>query len=187
MSTLTVYSDSNSQQPRALTTDPATITTELAAAGIRFEQWQTRNDIQAGDSQEHVLEAYASDVQRLVTEQGYQSVDVISIDRHNPQKDALRQKFLVEHTHSEDEVRFFVQGQGLFALHLGDQVFEILCEKGDLLSVPANTQHWFDLGPEPDLVAIRFFNNPDGWVANYTGSDIAQHYSRIESRIAASQ
>ena len=60
-------------------------------------------------------------------------------------------------------------------------VYEVLCERGDLISVPANTPHWFDLGPTPALLAIRFFNNPDGWVAHYTGSDIAQRYSRLDT------
>ena len=179
MSTLTIFADSDSSQSLVHSTEPNEISRLLGAEGVRFEQWQTRDDTRAGDSQDAVLAAYADDVERLIREQGYQTVDVISIASDNPQKDALRQKFLDEHTHSEDEVRFFVEGQGLFALHIGDKVFEILCEKGDLLSVPANTQHWFDLGPEPDLVAIRFFNNPDGWVANYTGSKIADAYSRI--------
>ena len=180
MSELRIYSDDQATEPRERLDKPAAIAERLGAAGIRFEQWQTRDDIAAGDSAEAVLEAYQADVQRLVDEQGYQSVDVISLNASNPAKDELRQKFLAEHRHSEDEVRFFVQGQGLFALHIGNTVYEILCEKGDLLSVPANTPHWFDLGPQPELVAIRFFNNPDGWVAHYTGSDIADGFSRLE-------
>ncbi|WP_269618092.1 1,2-dihydroxy-3-keto-5-methylthiopentene dioxygenase [Zhongshania sp. BJYM1] len=181
MSQLSIFSDTDNKHPLTSTRDADQISKLLSNVGVRFEQWQTRNDIAAGDSQEAVLSAYESDVKRLITEQGYQSVDVISIAKDNPQKDALRLKFLDEHSHSEDEVRFFVQGQGLFALHIGDKVFEVTCEKGDLLSVPANTTHWFDLGPQPDLVAIRFFNNPDGWIANYTGNDIATRYSRLDS------
>jgi 1,2-dihydroxy-3-keto-5-methylthiopentene dioxygenase len=181
MSQLTIFSDGNAKQALSSSRDPQQISEQLKAVGVRFEQWQTRDDIVAGDSQEAVLRAYDNDVKRLIAEQGYQSVDVISIASDNPQKDALRLKFLDEHTHSEDEVRFFVQGQGLFALHIGDKVFEVWCEKGDLLSVPANTTHWFDLGPQPDLVAIRFFNNPDGWIANYTGDDIASRYSRLDA------
>ena len=93
----------------------------------------------------------------------------------------LRKKFLSEHIHTEDEVRFFVDGKGLFSLHIDEKVYEVLCEKGDLISVPAHTKHWFDMGPEPQLVAIRFFNNPEGWVAHYSGNDIADRYSRLEN------
>lgn len=181
MSQLTIFSDTDSSQALLNTLDAKEICEQLNTVGVRFEQWQTRDDTAAGDSQEAVLQAYDGDVKRLIAEQGYQCVDVISIASDHPQKDALQLKFLDEHTHSEDEVRFFVQGQGLFALHIGDKVFEIICEKGDLLSVPANTSHWFDLGSQPDLVAIRFFNNPEGWVANYTANDIANRYSRLDA------
>jgi 1,2-dihydroxy-3-keto-5-methylthiopentene dioxygenase len=181
MSQLTIFSDTDNSQALLSTRNAKEICEQLNTVGVRFEQWQSRDDIAAGDSQEAVLRAYDSDVKRLIAEQGYQCVDVISIASDHPQKDALRLKFLDEHNHSEDEVRFFVQGQGLFALHIGDKVFEIICKKGDLLSVPANTSHWFDLGSQPNLVAIRFFNNPDGWVANYTANNIASRYSRLDA------
>jgi 1,2-dihydroxy-3-keto-5-methylthiopentene dioxygenase len=51
-------------------------------------------------------------------------------------------------------VRFFVDGSGLFTLHVGDRIYEIRCEKGDLIGVPDSTLHWFDMGPEPRFVAI---------------------------------
>ena len=125
--------------------------------------------------------APGADVDRLIAEEGYQTVDVVSMVPDHPEKAAFRQKFLEEHRHSEDEVRFFVEGQGLFTLHIGDRVYEVLCTKGDLISVPANTPHWFDMGPNPRFVAIRLFNNPEGWVANFTGSDIAQRFNRLEN------
>ena len=93
----------------------------------------------------------------------------------------LRQKFLSEHRHSEDEVRFFVAGRGLFSLHLNKQIYEVLCEQGDLISVPADTPHWFDMGARPAFVAIRFFNNQEGWVAHYSGNPIAEQFSRLET------
>ena len=179
MSELKVFSDNQQAQLLEHSTAPGEIARSLKSVGIRFEQWATRSDVQAGDDSAKVLAAYSSDIERLLGEEGYQTVDVISLNASNPDKDALRKKFLAEHTHNEDEVRFFVDGRGLFSLHVDAKVYEVLCEKGDLISVPANTAHWFDMGPEPSLVAIRFFNNPEGWVANYTGSDIAEHYSRL--------
>jgi len=68
----------------------------------------------------------------------------------------------------------------MFYLHLGDNVFQVLCCRNDLISVPANTPHWFDMGPEPDFTAIRLFNNPDGWVANYTCDDIADRFPKFD-------
>ncbi len=61
----------------------------------------------------------------------------------------------------------------------GDEVFQVLCEKNDLISVPAHTPHWFDMGSEPNFTAIRIFDNPEGWIAQFTGDDIASAYPRL--------
>ena len=49
--------------------------------------------------------------------------------------------------------------------------------ENDLISVPAGT-HWFDMGSEPNFTAIRIFDNPEGWVAQFTGDAIADAYPR---------
>ncbi len=154
---------------------------QLNQVGVNFEQWQTDNSINLGANQEEILATYQKDIQRLIDQNGYQSVDALSLTSDNPNKLAFRTKFLAEHTHSEDEVRFFVAGEGLFSLHIQNKVFEVLCTKGDLISVPANTPHWFDMGENPNFIVIRLFNNPDGWVANFTGSNIAEQFSRLEN------
>ena len=66
----------------------------------------------------------------------------------------------------------------LFTLHVDGKVYEVLCTRGDLIAVPDSTQHWFDMGPEPSFVAIRFFTEPDGWVGHFTGTDIAKRFPR---------
>ena len=98
----------------------------------------------------------------------------------NPKKDELRNKFLSEHTHSEDEVRFFVEGAGIFYLRSGGKVYMTLCERGDLISVPTGVKHWFDMGPAPYLTCIRLFTSHEGWVADYTEDDIAEKFPKFE-------
>src|SRR3546814_6671112 len=83
------------------------------------------------------------DISRLVAVRGFKSVDVVSIAPDNPNREEMRAKFLDEHFHKEDEVRFFVAGSGLFTLHVGDRVYEIECVKDDLIAVPDGTTHWF--------------------------------------------
>ncbi|MBZ2187958.1 acireductone dioxygenase [Alcanivorax sp. JB21] len=181
MSRIRVYADQSPDTPQQESNDHADIAGILATAGVLFERWKTDQPLAPGASQDEVIEAYRADIDRLISEQGYQTVDVISLNADHPDKATLRQKFLDEHRHSEDEVRFFVAGSGLFSLHIDDKVYEVLCEQGDLISVPANTPHWFDMGPNPSFIAIRLFNNPDGWVANFTGSDIASQFPRLEN------
>lgn len=178
MSQLRIFSETG-VSPLLETADPQAIARELGAIGVRFEQWPSR-PIPAEAGQEAVLAAFAPEVERLKAAQGYRSVDVIRMVPDHPEKDALRAKFLSEHRHAEDEVRFFVEGEGLFTLHVGDRVYGVLCTEGDLISVPAGTPHWFDMGPAPRFTAIRLFTNPDGWIAEFTGDAIADRFPRHE-------
>jgi 1,2-dihydroxy-3-keto-5-methylthiopentene dioxygenase len=181
MSQLTIYAEDEAGQPLLETSDIDRISEELAAAGIRVERWKADSEIAANDDDETIIAAYRSEIDRLIAERGYQTYDVVSMHPQHPDKAAFRDKFLEEHTHSEDEVRFFVRGHGLFVMHVGDRVYSVLCEKDDLISVPANTKHWFDMGPNPTFTAIRLFNNPEGWVANFTGDDIASRFPLLEN------
>jgi 1,2-dihydroxy-3-keto-5-methylthiopentene dioxygenase len=156
------------------------ISSTLAQVGVRFEHWQTNPSLCATSTSAEVLAAYADDIARLKQQGGYVAVDVISIDEKHPQKDQLRAKFLDEHTHSEDEVRFFVAGRGLFNLHIDQHIYAVLCEKGALISVPAGSKHWFDMGEHPRFIALRLFNNPEGWVAQFTDDQIAKQYPTLD-------
>ncbi|EJL91248.1 acireductone dioxygenase [Pantoea sp. GM01] len=179
MSALTIFTDTEANQPVWHSTDAAAIRDRLNAKNVRFERWEADRDLGVDPDSETVIKAYQHAIDRLVAEKGYQSWDVLSMRADNPQKEVLRSKFLNEHTHSEDEVRFFVEGSGLFCLHLDGEVYQILCEKNDLISVPAGTAHWFDMGSEPHFTAIRIFDNQEGWVANFTGDQIADAYPRL--------
>lgn len=181
MSHLTVYHDSEPDTPLHSTDELDEIRRQLGQPGILIERWPARQEITDDSDNDSIIAAYQTEIDRLVGERGYQTYDVVSMHPGHPDKDAFRQKFLAEHTHSEDEVRFFVRGQGLFVMHAGDKVYSMLCEQDDLISVPANTKHWFDMGPNPRFTAIRMFNNPDGWVAQFTGSEIARRFPLLEN------
>ncbi len=184
MSRLRIFDDSTPDTPRLATGERAAMARELAVIGVGFEQWEATQPVQPGDAAESIMAAYQVHIDRLVQARGFRSVDVVSIAPDHPQRDTMRMKFLDEHFHKEDEVRFFVAGSGLFTLHVADKVYEVLCEAGDLISVPDSTTHWFDMGTEPSFVAIRFFTEADGWVGHFTGTDIAGKFPRYEPAAA---
>lgn len=167
-------------QPLLSSNDPALIAAELAARGIGFERWPARAELPPAAAPEQILAAYAPEIARVQASGTYPTVDAIRLTPEHPDRAALRQKFLAEHTHSEDEVRFFVEGRGLFCLHIGAEVLQVLCEADDFLRVPAGTRHWFDMGSSPHFTAIRFFDNPEGWVAQFTGDAIAERYPLLD-------
>lgn len=179
MSSLRVYPDDSPAKELLYTADKTEITRELASIGVQFEQWSTDKSVREDANEAEVRAAYQDDIQRLMHTGGYRSVDVVRMTTDHPQRGELRQKFLSEHTHAEDEVRFFVAGSGQFTLHVDGKVYDIVCCQGDLIRVPAGTRHWFDMGARPHFTAIRLFTNPDGWVAQFTGDDIADRFPRM--------
>ncbi|HWL85531.1 MAG TPA: acireductone dioxygenase [Polyangiaceae bacterium] len=151
-----------------------------AEANIRFERWDANRPLAEGATQADVLSAYAAPIEQLNRACGFVTADVIAVTPATPNHAQLRTKFLDEHTHSEDEARFFVDGAGLFCIHYERSLFAMECTKGDLIDVVAGTRHWFDMGPQPRFTAIRLFTDPKGWVAEFTGSDIAARFPRYE-------
>ena len=180
MSQLTIFHQDTPNQIIEQFSNYAEIQSTLHKYGVRFERWQAAHVLNEEATPESILLAYEAEINQLKNDEGYITVDVIRMTPDHPQKHILREKFLSEHTHREDEVRFFVEGKGLFTLHVKDHVLVTLCEKDDLISVPANTPHWFDMSDQPNFCAIRFFNNPEGWVAHYTGSHIAKQFPILE-------
>lgn len=159
--------------------DPKEIKSYMNERGIIFEQWQTSMHLNDSDSQETILRAYEHELGPYMRKHGYQSADVINVHKDTPNIEGIRAKFLSEHTHSEDEVRFFVDGEGQFFFHLQErkEVFKLLCEKGDFISVPKGYPHWFDLAPKYHVKAIRVFQTQAGWIANYTNSGTEKKYN----------
>jgi 1,2-dihydroxy-3-keto-5-methylthiopentene dioxygenase len=97
-----------------------------------------------------------------------------------PNLDVMLNKFNSEHWHDEDEVRFIVDGRGLFHIRpKSGPVFAIEVEAGDLIRVPRGTHHWFDLCADRRIRAIRLFQDPSGWTPHYTRSGIDQKFQPL--------
>lgn len=189
MTLLTVWPDGDPNTILTRTSDGDAIADELKQLGVRFERWPVVDGLSATPSSDEVLAAYADRVARVVDNEGYVLVDALHMTPSDNKEWAAnaataRQKFLSEHTHDDDEDRFFARGAGVFYLHVDGKVYGVLCEAGDLLSVPANTTHWFDMGTRPDYVAIRFFHDEDGWVGNFTGARLADEFPDFDTLVA---
>ncbi len=179
MSRLTVFADSAPGIPILQTEDAGEIADALKAIGVRFERWESPVALAPEDSAETILAAYRPYLDTLMGQTGAGSADVIKLTPDHPQAAALREKFLAEHIHTEDEIRFFVHGAGNFIMHVGGKVWDAHCVQGDLISVPANTRHWFDAGDRPFFTALRVFTDTSGWVAHFTGDDISARFPAV--------
>ncbi len=160
--------------------DPAEISAFLKPFGIQYERWDVGERVDADASQEEILAAYAPEIERLKAAGGYVTADVINVHPDIPNLDVMLAKFSKEHTHSEDEVRFIVKGRGVFHIHpAGGPIFGIEMEAGDLINVPRDTQHWFDLCKDRTIRAIRLFQDPSGWTPHYTNTDLHEQYQPL--------
>lgn len=179
MSWLAIFQENEPRRRSRSTSDATAIARELSPWGVRFERWPCEG--RGIDP----LVAHAQQIEALRSS-GYRSIDVVRVapDASDPawasKALAMREKFRDEHTHAEDEVRFFAHGAGVFYLRRGGHVYCLRCEAGDLLSVPAGMRHWFDMGAVPEFVAIRFFASDAGWVGDFTGESIARRFPSFD-------
>ncbi len=159
---------------------PDAIRAFLLRYGIEFEQWVPSQPIAADAPADAVLAAYAREVDALKARGGYVRADVIDVKPETPNLEAMLARFSREHWHDEDEVRFIIEGRGLFHVHPpNDPVFAIEVEAGDLIRVPRGTHHWFDLCADRRIRAIRLFQDPSGWTPHYTDSGVDQGFQPV--------
>lgn len=180
MSSLSVYHQSLADQPNKVLTHLEDIASTLAEVGIGFERFQGVSPVVPGTAPQDVIAACQAPLDQLMSTRGCVGVQVLSVGRERPQPAEKYAGYRVEHRLATDEVRLVVGGRGLFTVHVGDYVYAVQCEKHDLISIPAGTCQWFDLGETPHLVAIRLFSGVDGGPVTVSGDDIASRFPGLD-------
>lgn len=164
-------------------TDLITIAQELAPLNIEINRWTVTDNPQlkgllAQDSlkeeqKEQVLQGLDSYFEQLKQTAGYQSRDLVVLHPGIPHLDELIAKFQQIHTHADDEVRYIIDGEGIFGFVLpDDSQVELTVEPEEYIKVPAGTEHWFYLTPIKRVKAVRYFTTTEGWTPEYTGRKI---------------
>jgi 1,2-dihydroxy-3-keto-5-methylthiopentene dioxygenase len=112
--------------------------------------------------------AYRAPLDALKAAQGYVQEDIVALTPTMPNLDAICAKFVDEHHHDEDEVRFVLEGEGIFDIRSKDDRFmRVTVVPGDLIVVPAGRPHRFMLTEPKTIRCVRLFKDPSGWVAHY--------------------
>lgn len=152
----------------------------LKSINIDYEIWRAERPLAATASNEEILEAYAGEIEDLKQNGGYVTADVINVTPETPNLEAMLNKFNKEHTHDEDEVRFCVEGSGVFHIHPENgPITAIQVGAGDLIRVPRGTKHWFDLCDTKTIRCIRLFQDTSGWAPLYTGTGAEEGYMPV--------
>ena len=155
----------------------------LAPLGVTLQQWPVGDSPETlalltqesldETEKEQLLALLDNYFEQLKESAGYQTRDAIVLHPQIPNLSQLLTKFEQCHTHDDDEVRYIVDGEGVFGFVLPDNTqVELTVSTGDFINVPANTEHWFRLTSQQRIKAIRYFTSTEGWVPVYTGTPI---------------
>ena len=127
---------------------------DLAAVGVFYEKLS--------------MDDFQPALDRLARERGYVTQDVVELRPDTPNLDGILGKFKDEHLHRDDEVRFVVEGEGIFDIRGADERWiRVQVERGDLLVVPADLYHRFFLTERRQIRCVRLFKDAAGWVPEY--------------------
>jgi len=181
LSLLTLYHQSNMHTPDVVTSNEDDISHYLQADGIRMEHWPLKAS-EIGDrmAESDVLQHYALNIKQAKQDLAHTQVDIVNIQPGDSRAIGLRDKYLSEHTHEEDEARFLLSGSLLLYIHVNERIHVVQCVAGDYIVVPKGVKHWLDIGPEPDYQCIRIYNDIAALNNNYTGSYVAESTPRWE-------
>ena len=161
-------------------TEPEQVRSYLRSIDIDYDRWKPSQFVAPDATTEEILAAYSDEIERLKAQGGYVTADVIDVSPETPGLEAMLDRFRSEHWHDEDEVRFIVEGRGLFHIRPRQgSVVAIEVEAGDWIRVPRGTWHWFDLCADRRIRAIRLFQDPAGWTPHYTGSGADRSYQPV--------
>lgn len=151
--------------------DANQIKTVMGQYGVPFEQWGVRGG--AGFADDQVLSVYKPEVDKLMKDNGYLSVDLVALKPETPNLETILAKFDKEHHHIDDEVRFTVEGEGVFEIEAEKGDFlKFTAEPGDLIVIPAYRRHAFYLTDKTRIRCIRLFLTKEGWEAIYDKSKV---------------
>ncbi|XP_002165167.1 acireductone dioxygenase [Hydra vulgaris] len=136
---------------------------EISKLGVFYKKMKTE-DYEEGDK-------YLDDPEliSLRNEKNYSYCDFITVSEKDlPNYEEKIKLFFQEHTHTDDEIRYIIDGSGYFDVkNQKSEWVRIFVSKGDLLSLPAGMYHRFTVDENKYIKVIRFFIGEPVWTPIY--------------------
>ncbi|KAI5070093.1 hypothetical protein GOP47_0014436 [Adiantum capillus-veneris] len=112
------------------------------------------------DNYEHDAE-----LQKIRQERGYTYHDIVDVAPDKlPNYEAKLKIFYEEHIHTDEEIRFVLEGSGYFDVRdLEDRWVRIWVKKGDMIILPAGIYHRFTLDESNYAKVLRLFVGEPVW------------------------
>lgn len=136
-------------------------------------EFLTPDDLKAKTGVEYFkldAKSYAEDgdLDRLRKERGYSYEDEITCSRDClPDYENKLKSFFAEHLHTDEEIRFVLEGSGYFDVRSHneeDKWVRIEVKSGDLIIIPSGIYHRFTLDTNDYIKAKRYFIGEPVWL-----------------------
>ena len=162
---------------------PEAISRELEPLKVQLKYWLVGDDAVLHrllakatldeTEKEQVLQGIENYFESLKKSQGYQDTDLVVLSPQTSKLDTLLAKFRRCHIHADDEVRYIIDGEGVFGFVRpnGSQI-ELTMQAEEYINIPAGTEHWFYLTEMKRIKVVRYFTNTEGWTPEYTQTEI---------------
>lgn len=126
------------------------------------------------EQREAILTSLDERLERLRILEPLVSRDLLNLHPEAPGTAEHLRRFSGFHTHDDDEGRYVVSGECRFGFVLpGGPQLRLTLHPGDVLRIPAGTEHWFQLTALGQLKAVRLFSHVDDWVTTASTRPIA--------------
>ncbi|BCL34799.1 1,2-dihydroxy-3-keto-5-methylthiopentene dioxygenase [Nostoc sp. MS1] len=167
------------------------IVRELAPLGIHLKHYDPgtallfphllTQDVLTDSEKRHIVDLHNSVFEFIQQENGYLWCDLLNVHPGSPNIQTLMATYSQYHTHTAPEPLYLLAGEMIFGFVKpdGSQV-QLLVQSQDYLHIPAGVEHWCSLTASLTFKAVRYFTAADGWVPNYTGTQLNDSNRELE-------
>lgn len=156
-------------------TDTEGVKKYLANNNVVYDHWEVpassnsylEKEVLSDEEKEALLMTVNNRFEVLKEKEGYKTRDLVVLHPNVPGIKDMLAKFDKVHYHTDEEVRYILDGSGYFGFIGKEEKFLVHVGKSDFISVPKNTNHWFYLDDKMRIKAVRYFTDMAGWVPNY--------------------
>lgn len=180
MSKLRIFSKESAAHLEMETRLPLEIEQLLGDVGIVYRHLEIAQATGKLMASEELLDNLKQEIMASHPQQKFAFCSMASVSENFPNYERLRLRYLSEYYVEEDEGFLVIEGKCLLSFHTGRQVLQLLCEKGDFITIPAKLLRWMDMGSKASFTVIKCSEQAEAPVIFYTGSLIADQFSRLD-------
>ena len=162
---------------------------ELAPLGIHLKHYDPgtslifphllEQDVLTDTDKHQIIELHNGVFECLLQENGYLWSDLLNLHPGSANLQNLIATYSRYHHHTAPEALYVLAGEMIFGFVKpdGDQV-QLLIQSQDYIHIPAGVEHWCSPSALLHFKAIRYFTSVEGWVPNYTGTQMSNSLNK---------